>query len=364
VTGSVESVVHVTWSGEIGGIERLVRDLAAEQLRSGLDVRVALGQASGPFADRLHEAGLPVDDLQLRSGWDPRPRTLVRGARSLAAADVIHLHGFNPTVATLATIAKRPIVFTEHGNFGLGRRLGVKGTIKRRLQRRFLRHVPAIAANSAHTADRMGAIYGIDRSAIEVIHNGIDPAWFERPATERTSGDALRVTTVGRLVAFKRIDRALEAVARARSRERIALRVVGRGPLEQDLRSLASSLGVEDRVEFVGTVVDVAAELGQADVLLHPSESEPFGLVVLEACSRGALPVVFDDGGGVLEVIPPDGVVVHDVDELAGILDHLADEPSIAPEARALRREWAAERFPISQMAARYADLYKRAVAA
>lgn len=361
------SVVHVTWSAEIGGIERLVRDLAAEQARNGIAVAVALGQARGPFAGRLRDEGISVVDLDFGSGWDVRPRHIARTANLLSAADVVHLHGFNLSLAAAAKDAHRPIVFTEHGNFALGRVIGHREGIKRHLQGRFLRRsVAKIAANSQHTADRLSELYGVNRSSIEVIHNGLDPSWLERDAAARRAGPngVLRAATVGRLVTFKRIDRAIEALARTKGRDRIDLAIVGGGPLEETLRSQAVSLGLADRVRFLGDRVDVAETLANTDVLVHPSQKEPFGLVVLEACSQGALPVVFRDGGGVLEVIPPDGLVVGNVGQLASCLDELRGSSALGVDARQRRAAWAGEHFPISRTAAGYADLYQRAVEA
>ena len=48
------------------------------------------------------------------------------------------------------------------------------------------------------------------------------------------------------------------------------------------------------------------------EVLVQPSEGEPFGLAIIEACRQGALPIAFADGGGALEVLPPDGRIVVD----------------------------------------------------
>jgi glycosyltransferase involved in cell wall biosynthesis len=98
-------------------------------------------------------------------------------------------------------------------------------------------------------------------------------------------------------------------------------------------------------------------------VLVHPSEGEPFGLAVIEACATGALPIVFSDGGGVLETLPPDGVVVDDVEELAAALDGLLGSPLLLPEARRTRAQWAREAFPIARTSEKYLSLYESALA-
>ena len=68
-----DSVVHVLWSGRVGGIERLVVDLASAQVQCGADVRIAFGQAEGPFATLAECRGPSVVDLGLRSGHDLSP---------------------------------------------------------------------------------------------------------------------------------------------------------------------------------------------------------------------------------------------------------------------------------------------------
>jgi glycosyltransferase involved in cell wall biosynthesis len=354
------SVVHVLWSGRVGGIERLVHDLALEQSRAGLDVSLAFGQATGPFAERLRRSDLEVTDLGLQGGYDVRPATIARGARVLARAGVVHLHGFNVPLAAITVGSRRPLVFTEHGSFGLGRRLGAPGLAKRALQRRFLsRRADVVAANSDHTAHRLCAVYGLERALVHVVHNGtVVDGQPELPPAAR---DDVVVAFVGRLVAFKRVDRAIHALARAKRRGGIRLLVVGDGPAGGELRALARAVRVEHRVTFLGFRDDVHEILRGVDALVQPSDGEPFGLAIVEACGHGALPIVFSDGGGAVEVLPPDGVVVEDVDGLAGVLDDLAGSGALSPPARRARSEWARGRFSIAATAAAYAELYRLA---
>jgi glycosyltransferase involved in cell wall biosynthesis len=360
----VKTVAHLVWRGEIGGIERLVRDLAAQQVRDGLDVVVAFGQAQGPFVDELRE--LALVSRTCASGQvgisDLRVCAQVRPSCALLTCSIC-------TVSILPSPCwpggRGPVVFTEHGNFGVARTIRPREKFKRRLQTSFLRRrVAGLAANSEHTADRLGALYGLDRSAVAVIRNGIDPSWLDAGVSisHRNCADVLRIAAVGRLVAVKRIDRTISVLAQARKHNRMQLLVVGRGPMEEDLRLLAASLGIDDLVRFLGDRVSVAETLAASDVLVQASESEAFGLAILEACAQGALPIVFWDAGGALEVIPPDGAVVDGVAELATLLDDLMLSPALEPEARRARAAWVRERFPISRTAERYAELYETAV--
>jgi glycosyltransferase involved in cell wall biosynthesis len=357
------SVAHVLWSGSVGGIERLVHQLAVHQRDSGLAVTVVFGQARGPFAAAMRDSGLPVRDLGIRSGYDLRPWRIPAAARELAGSDVIHLHGFNLPIGAIAIASRRPIVFTEHGNFGAGRKIRIAERLRRLAQRGFLhRACVEIAANSRWTAGRMAGLYGIDMDRVSVIHNGVGGSPPES-ALAREGDAGIVVAFVGRLAGFKRVDRLLRALSQAQESQRIRALIVGEGPLKGDLKALASHLGCAPIVEFLGYRSDVEAILSASDVLVQPSEGEPFGLAIVEACRQGALPVVFADGGGALEVLPPDGRVVADESELAGVLDELANDATVRGDAaRRARARWAVERFPIGRTAAAYLTLYRSAL--
>lgn len=356
------SVVHLLWNGRIGGIERLVHDLAREQKRLGLDVSVAFGQDTGFFAGAVRQAGVRVINLGLRSGYDMRPASITRGARLLGEADVVHLHGFNLPMAAIAARTGRSVVYTEHG-IASQNRLSATDPLKRWLEGRFLRRrVDATATNSRHSAERVCTRYRLDREAVTVVHNGVAFAPNAPPPPDPGDRDGLVAAFVGRLVRWKRVDRILDAVSLLGKYDAPRVLIIGGGPLKSDLQSLARKLGLEDRVRFLGYREDVAEILTTADVLIQPSEGEPFGLAIVEACAQGLLPIVFADGGGALEVLPPDGVVVEDVGGLASALYSLRGSQRLCPEARNEREAWARETFPIRKTALAYLELYRSAL--
>lgn len=358
------SVVHVLWSGGTGGIERLVFDLACRQSREGMRVAVAFGQATGPFADACRRTGISVLDLGLHSGLDLVPGRILAGARRLRDADLVHLHAFNLPFAALVMRARRPVVFTEHGSFCLGRRLRLRERPKRLAQRLFLRRFAAIAANSSYTRQRLCQLHRIDSREVPIVHNGVDFASITPPGTEGGGRPVLLAAYVGRLAGFKRVDRLIDALAQVPPQARLRVIVVGAGPLDEDLRRLAEERGLDGRIRFLGAREDLDEVLREADVLVHPSEGEPFGLAIVEACARGMLPVVFSDGGGALEVVPPDACVAGSVEELAAILVGLAGSDALSPSARCKRSAWAREAFPIARTADAYLDIYRSVIAA
>jgi glycosyltransferase involved in cell wall biosynthesis len=359
LTATSPSVVHVLWGGQVGGIERLVHDLAVEQSRLGMEVSVAFAQATGSFADRGRDFGLRVIDLRLSSGYDVRPWKLARAAAMLASADVVHAHAFNIPLGEIMRQAGRPVVFTHHGNFGQGRRLHFTEVLKLRIQRRFLtRQCAAVAANSRWTAERLAQTHRVGLAEMTVVYNGTYVGMTTAPEA-RENLDELVVIFVGRLAPFKRVDRIIHAVARLRPRRDLHVMIAGSGPLEDELRTLARDLGIEPQVDFLGWQSDIAVLLNRADVLVLPSQGEPFGLAVIEASARGLLTIAFADGGGVLECMAPDGRVVRGVDELAAALGELKGSEALSTAAREARSLWARSEFPIAKTAKRYLELYR-----
>jgi len=137
----------------------------------------------------------------------------------------------------------------------------------------------------------VGAVDGETRARVKRIAF-VQPATIEMPdvaaAIARKRGElaGTRVAvSVGRLVASKRVERAIERVAR--SRELDALVVVGDGPERARLEALAATLGVDAR--FVGTVprAEALAWIGAAQEVIHASIAEGMSTVVREAEALG-----------------------------------------------------------------------------
>ncbi len=111
----------------------------------------------------------------------------------------------------------------------------------------------------------------------------------------------LRLVTASRLVHWKAIHLALEAVAAARADGlEVRLTVLQEGPEERTLKRLSRELGLDGMVDFTGrlpTLEEVFGKMVEADALLHPALHEAFGQACLEALSLG-VPVICLDWGG------------------------------------------------------------------
>src|SRR6185437_11531633 len=125
------------------------------------------------------------------------------------------------------------------------------------------------------------------------------------------SEEAPVILHVARLAAVKGTQYLLRAFATVAQRyDGVQLVIIGDGPLKRSLRSLAASLGVQDRVRFLGALrhADVLAWMRKAAMLVLPGirtatgRVEGLGLVLLEAAATG-VPVIGSRVGGIPECI-------------------------------------------------------------
>ena len=156
------------------------------------------------------------------------------------------------------------------------------------------------------------------------------------PPRPRTGGEQLTLLWAGRLEPQKALSIALHALALCKYRE-ICLLVAGSGSEQAQMESLAQSLGLTNRVEFLGRVPHETMEalFQNSDALVFTSLRDSFGSVVLEAMSNG-LPVVALDHQGVGAFVPEDASIKVPVNspqqvirDLAHAFDVLGSSPDL-----------------------------------
>ncbi len=148
---------------------------------------------------------------------------------------------------------------------------------------------------------------------------------------------AVRLASVGRLHAQKGFDRMLRALAHPSVRDlRWAWTVLGDGPERGALESLRDSLGLRDRVRFVGAM-PAAAVMRGAELVLCPSRFEGMPLVPLEASeARVAVLASPIDAHQELFVDAPEALLPDDESSWPAALAALIDSPAARESLRAL----------------------------
>jgi len=211
-------------------------------------------------------------------------------------------------------------------------------------------------------------IYNIDKNKITIIPNGVDESIFHL-MDQDTCRNALDLTLkskillfVGQLHPVKNIATMLKALAIIKNNKKLIFNtiIIGAGPLEFELKKLASDLGLtSSEVDFKGqqTHTDVATYFGAADLLCLPSLREGRPNVVIEALATG-LPVVASNVGGIPELInSSNGALVSPSDEI-----ELAKAISVSMDKNWDRSEIASTQSASSwdSCAKQYLDLFTK----
>ena len=218
--------------------------------------------------------------------------------------DIIHLHSFNPILALAAVLAKKKIVFTEHGNFGFEREKRFFEKLVKSFQGYFLRNFPnAILFNSNFTKSVAQNSYRLADKNTYVVYNGIEVPNNVETEVKYDLNNTYKIGFVGRLVEVKRIDRLIEVIHQLPDKTKICVEIIGDGPLKNQLATKIQQLHLDKQFVFLGYQNNIQAYYSNWDLLIAPSSNEAFGLVAIEAYSYGCPVAVFSDGGGLAELV-------------------------------------------------------------
>lgn len=359
-------VVHIIKITRISGAERHLLLLLAGLRQRGVDARlVILVERDKPMDDMLAEARnreIPVTRLVIRRDYDIALPWRLRARLRDYKPDLVHTHLVHADLYGYfaARAAGVPRVISSRHNDDQFRYRPRWRQINRRMWRWYAGGI-AISESIRQFAIK---IEGAPAEKISVVHYGIDFDWLgddEIDSVRRRlrsdlglEGDALLLGMVCRLVEQKGIPYALEAMRRLRTQYPSAHMVIaGDGELAEELRRLASALGIADRAHWLGWRGDAADLMSAFDLLLVPSLWEGFGLVLLEAMAR-RVPVIASRVGAIPEVIVhgETGILVEprDVAALEGAMARLLDDRALRKYMGLLGAARLEERFSIERM--------------
>lgn len=338
-----------------GGIESLALDLLANPpmgdsgLLVSLEGTYDLAVAHWP---RLEQYKDRIIFLDKRPGFSLRLIWRLAGLLSDLKADVVHTHHVGPMIyggiaARLAGV--RRLVHTEHDAWHL------QDPRRARLVRRVWKLIrPRMVADANIVADQVDRLARIRVDG--VIRNGVDLLRFSpggRMSARASLGlpvTAPIVGMAGRLNKVKNQSAAIFAL-RQMDQEDVHLAIAGGGEERGALQELARSVGLQDRVHFIGHIDGIERFYRAVDCLCLPSSSEGYPLTLIEAQACG-LPVVATRVGGVPEAVCPESGKLVEVDDIRELAESLT-EVLRAPGTRAARA-FAEQRGSLSAMVAAY----------
>jgi glycosyltransferase involved in cell wall biosynthesis len=359
-------VVMVSKALIVGAYQRKAEEIA----RLGVDLTVVV-----PPGWRDRRGAQPVEKRHTE-GYDLRVAPLTFNGN-------FHLH-FYPTLPRLLHELRPDLLHMDEEPYNVATWLGIRAAQQvgavplfftwqnlyrrypppfRWMERANYQACPsALAGNqdAAHVLRRKG--YTGDVRMIPQF--GVDPSIFA-PGSTNVDAGSLRIGYAGGLIAEKGLDLLLRACAALRGDWRLTL--VGSGDAEADLRDLARSLGIGERVDLgkrlgSGEMPDFYRSI---DVLVLPSRSRPnwkeqFGRVLIEAMAC-AVPVIGSACGEIPNVVGDAGLLFpeEDVETLRGHLQRLLDDPAERQRIGQAGRHRVLDHYTMSQIAAETVDLYR-----
>ena len=174
---------------------------------------------------------------------------------------------------------------------------------------------------------------------VHTIYNGVSERYSPPSETGSIGADPV-LLYVGRADPYKNVDLLIQALAQIRSEASVPARLVIAGspdPRYPQAMELARALGIADAVTWTGYLTDeeLVETYQSADLLVHPSRYEGFGLQIIEAMACGT-PVISSNAGSLPEVTGDAGILFDpdDVDALVEAITRVLTKPELSATMR------------------------------
>ena len=359
-------VIVAPWGDRLGGAEEMLWLALRNRDPARLDPTVVF-LGPGPFEREVAELGIATEVIP--AGRLRRPQATLGAIRRLSALlrsrrpDLLlswsakaHLYG--APAAAAAGMGRRAL-WWQH-QIPAGHWVDRLATL-----------LPAAAIGCSSHAGQSAQGELLPRRRSFVVNPGVDIDDERRPEAPEhlreelgIPGGRLVAGIVGRLQPWKGQDRFLVALADLRRRGLDVHGLVVGGDAyglspeyASEIERLIPRLGLTDHVTMTGQVSDAGPYFDLMDVAVNASDSEPFGIVLLEAMAAG-VPVVAVASGGPLDIVEPGvtGMLAESGDpvQLAGAMGELLSSGEDRRSAMSIEsRRRCRERFTAAEMAER-----------
>lgn len=354
-------IVHLAkfYPPEFGGIESVTEALAEDHAALGHDVHVVCFTRGLQRIEKTNGVNVRRIKVKKEMASQPLSFTYIAECVNVArTASVVHVHAPNLLAALGVLRLPKQIKVVVHWHADIENK-GILGRLVGPLERAMLRRANVVIATSQAYADASAMLNKV-KAKLEIIPIGI--ADMPIGKSHRFSAPPY-VLCVGRLVPYKGFNVMLQAVALMSSN--IEFRVVGSGPMRDDLEAQAGRLGIMRRVNFLGRVEqdELQALMAGAVAFCLPSlnRSEAFGVVLLEAMRAGRAIVGTKIPGSGVPWVNSTGinVSVGDPSALAQAIDYLIANPEEVKRLGGLARSRFEDEFTQNRMSNKCLRLYE-----
>jgi glycosyltransferase involved in cell wall biosynthesis len=293
-------ILHICGSFETGGVTTVVRSIIQLNRKTGTThdllllyekQRISLKRAKIYYLEDVIKHPLKV---------------FLRVKRILADYDGIMIHKMHPIIFSPLFFSRKKLFLFQHGmtvNRG--------SPVKRLIKRTWYSIVPALLNAkiicSTDFAFQKARAIGIKllKKRTVIVPFGIElPKKKELNIDKKRLEEKIIIGSAGNLAKIKRFDWLLKSIMNYSGNIKLVINIAGNGPERDFLKGLAAKIcGKNVQVDLLGCVEDMDDFYNNLDIFVFPSHNESFGLVVLEALSRGIPVAMFPDEGGALSLV-------------------------------------------------------------
>lgn len=333
-------IIHVITTINRGGAENHLVDLVRKQRSNGFEVSVAYLKGDGYWRRAYEDMGVHVERLELRRYGELGPVWRLRRMIHSLKPNIVHAHMppaelYTRVALLLFGSSSAALVISKHNDEPFYRGPGARW-----LSRVVAARASRIIAISDAVKCYVQEYIGLKPEQVVTVRYGIEPAPYELVSDKATlllreawgiPQGAWLIGTVARFVPQKALHLLLSGYAayRKNSTKPVRLVLVGRGPLEGELKSLTKDLGIEEEVVWAGYREDIPLVMNAIDCFALTSIYEGFGLVLLEAMAA-AKPIVATAVSAIPEVVSDNetGILcaANDVEALAKAFEKMEKE--------------------------------------
>ena len=302
-----KKVTHLITTIERGGAEKQLLTLTSEQVQSGIKVEVIFLKGKPDLKKEFEQSGVEVNQLLVGKSFLKQISLLSRHLRKNPSP--IHAHLPKSELLAAIVVPNKYFIFTRHNSepFWPGGPGIISNLLSKFVCKRASQGIAISNAVKSYLIKRGEIPNGY---TIDVVYYG-----FQKDSSTNSLGlnsitnlmnsqsSKFKIGTIGRLVPQKDYPTLLNAFSDVlKSFPETELYIVGKGYLQKDLIELSESVGIKDKVHWVGKTEYIKEFLSKIDLFILPSQYEGFGLVLLEAMVAKK-PIIAANNSAIPEVL-------------------------------------------------------------